>query len=126
MANNAAGGRSPAIRVVLFSENEILFEGLKLVGFPAERQARCGRKTNLRRFKRMFGSHPAVYVAVWKDLQLIKKEEHRLVVGKNPLVTLKDFFLTIYFLKKYPTGEHLFADKLQRLRVDSPDLFDRD
>ena len=57
------------MKVCIFTVDEILSFGLFIVGFDEGWQARVKRRTNLKRFKQVFGSHPAVYTAMWKDLQ---------------------------------------------------------
>lgn len=85
-----------------YTEDEIMALGLRLVGYDEIRQQRVARKTNITRFKRMFGSSTQVVRAVWIDLQMIKDEEYKLDV-KSPEVEMKGLLLTLHFFKRYPT-----------------------
>jgi len=93
----------PKLQVCTFSEDEMMLHALKFAHYDDERISRVSRKTNVQRFKRKYGSNPCVYIALWKDIQLIRDDAYRLVV-KNPVGDLKAFFLAIHFLRKYTTG----------------------
>lgn len=80
-----------------------MLEGLVYMGYTRQRQARVQRSTCVKWFKQMYGSHPCVYAAIWKDLQTLKNKKFRLIVT-NPTVSLMWFLIAIHFLKKYPTG----------------------
>ena len=43
--------------MLLLTADEFMQKGLKLGGFDIQRQARVGRKTNLERFKELYGSN---------------------------------------------------------------------
>jgi hypothetical protein len=48
---------------------EILQQGLALIHYDGERQARAGNKTRREYFKSHYGSHPEVVAQIWLDLQ---------------------------------------------------------
>lgn len=87
--------------ITSFTTDEIISYGLELIGYSTYRQQRVKRKSLVKNFKRMYGSHPDVYQAIWKDLQKIKDLEYRLVVGKDPWKDLKYFLIGVHFLRKY-------------------------
>lgn len=89
------------MRVTNFTPDEILKFGLELTGYELDRHKHVKRQSHVKNFKRMYGSHPDVYQAIWVDLQLIWDLEYWLVVGKDPWKDLKYFLFGIHFLRKY-------------------------
>ena len=62
---------------------EILREGLELVGFNEQRQARVSNSTNRDRFKEHYGSSPVVCARIWDDLQTTTIPEARVDVKRD-------------------------------------------
>jgi hypothetical protein len=56
-------------RLCIYTLNEILLIGLRLVGFTECRINRAKTATNIERFKAHYGSNPMVCALIWQDLQ---------------------------------------------------------
>lgn len=92
--------------------------GLQLLGFNDYRQKRVKRRTNLKRFKALYGSHPDVYQEMLIDLQTISDTKYQFVI-KDVWKGLKYFLITIHFLAKYPeetdaAGQFKWSDRTIR------------
>ena len=87
------------------SPDDILKEGLKLVGFGENRQS-ITWQTNLERFKYHHGSLPIVLAHIWEDLQLTTDLE-AWVDGTDS--NLKYLFLACHLLKCYKLEVKLAA-----------------
>ena len=83
----------------IYTADEMLYEGLLLAGFSAEKQARQP-KSNMRDFIDRYGSNPTVLAKIWIDLQRTAVDAAR--VPKEKL-NLKYYFMAHHFLKQYPT-----------------------
>lgn len=93
--------------IILFTADQIMERGLIRVNHDKLAQARVGRKTNVRRFKRAFGSNPVVYAEIWEDLQTATPI-HPALIGVRPKDAEKKmnaFLHAVFFLRKYPTEE---------------------
>ena len=88
--------------------DEIMKEGLLLVGFSVRRQRNVHRSTNVDRFRKSFGSLPIVYASVWYELQTVEAVGMR-IDTQQAFVSLKTFLRSAYFLRKYPTEEEQVA-----------------
>lgn len=84
--------------VVVFSADEILFRGLELGGFDSRRQKNVQRKTNLERFRALYGSNPVVYAEIFHDLQTTAITDARV---DSPDVD--SLLMSLRFLRCYPT-----------------------
>jgi hypothetical protein len=84
--------------VVILTANEILRNGLLLVGFDVRRQENVKRETNVGRFRTHYGSDPVVYAQIWEDLQTTENLEARI----SEKASIDSFFQGIHFLKCYP------------------------
>ena len=82
----------------IYTTDTVLFNGLLLVGFDADRQKRAKRSTNLQRFIDHFGSRPNVYAQMIADMQTTDIEEARV----DEKFDLENFLMGIHFLKIYP------------------------
>jgi len=86
--------------VVVFTPDEILNKGLRLVNYSPRRIRRAKRKRNIERFKGHFGSEPVVLAQIWEDLQRTDVAEARLPPGD---AKLDRFLMAMHHLKRYPT-----------------------
>lgn len=80
--------------------NHFLATGLRIAGF---RQKRLAMRTQLRRFRAMYGCDPKVVRVVWYDLVKVLPEN----------TTIDHLFWGLFFLKRYPTEEDM-AGRLQK------------
>jgi hypothetical protein len=88
---------SPTPQIRLFLTDEMMRMGLQQVGFDLQRQANTNRAANVKRFQAHYGSSPLVCAVIWEDL-----------VASNTLkarVKPKHYFISLHFLKRYPTQE---------------------
>jgi hypothetical protein len=84
---------------LVLTEGQLLSLGLLMGGYDAERAI---HKTNLARFKSIFGSLPHVYAKLWEDLLTTDIVEARLgtdTVRPSP----RNFLIAVNFLKCYQT-----------------------
>jgi hypothetical protein len=88
---------------VIYTADEILEKGLKIVGFPLRRQ-QVNRMTQIERFVGHFGSKPVVYAEIWEALQTTAIEDARI---DDKDLHIKYFFMTLAFLKSYLTESQL-------------------
>jgi hypothetical protein len=86
--------------LLVFTANEILMIGLKLVGYKKRRIRRAKKQTNLDRFRGHFGSNPNVLAQLLEDLQTPEVEEAQVPLEK---LNIKHFLMAMHHLKKYPT-----------------------
>ena len=109
------------VQICHYTEEEILFIGLKLLGYDKERQGRSKRASKVKKFKHLIGAHPAVVSAIWADSQRMKDDDHKLVVHRgNADKHMKDLLMTMHFLRKYPTEtdqDALFQKSAKTCRV---------
>jgi len=84
--------------------DEIMKEGLLLVGFSVQRQRRVHRSTNVDRFRKSFGSLPIVHASIWYELQTVEPVGLR-IDTQQAFVSLQTFLRSMYFLRKYPTED---------------------
>lgn len=87
--------------VIVHTQDEILYKGLKLVHFTSKQIKKAKRKRNYVRFKGHFGSHPDVIAVLWEDLQTTAINEARLD-SKNR--NIEHFLMAMHHLKRYPRG----------------------
>ena len=92
--------------VIVVTEDQMLIQGLRLVGFSTQQVQKVSLTQNLRRFKSHYGSHPIVYSQIWEDLQTTPCVD-ALIDGK--IIRLTMFLMTFNFLKCYPTESQLAA-----------------
>ena len=93
----------------IITASETLQRGLKLIGYNAEVQAKVKAKTNIRRFKRHYGSTPKALSVLWEDLQTTQVPEARLDSTKNQNSdkAFGFFLMFMYYMKGYPLEEVL-------------------
>jgi hypothetical protein len=100
--NMDSDNESIAEDVVIFTQSEIIYKGLRLVKFGSPRIKRARRKTNVKRFRKCFGGNPDAVLACWYDLQTT-------TVGGAFLEPqdrqIDKFLMALYHLRKYPTDE---------------------
>ena len=82
------------------SASEILKIGLGKTGYNDVFQGRVRDEKNEERFRSIFGSSQYVVAAIWKDLQTTEIPEAK-VIGNGS--NLHYFFMSLHFLKCYPT-----------------------
>jgi hypothetical protein len=58
--------------VLIYTIDELLKLGLRMVRYRSKRIRRAKRETNLNRFRKHFGSSPLVCALIWEDLQTTK------------------------------------------------------
>jgi hypothetical protein len=110
--NNSASAKPKIIitlafrMVIIVSVDQMLVQGLRLVGFNLQRVQNVSQKENLARFRAHYGSNPIVYTKIWEDLQVTPCHD-ALVDCKHADLAL--FLMAIHFLKCYPTEAQLAA-----------------
>lgn len=78
------------------NESSILYCGLGYAGFDKDRQARVGKDRNETRFLAHYGVRPSTLVPFYTDL-----------MNKYPDANIKDFLMTVNWLKEYSVYEVL-------------------
>ncbi len=89
-----------SFEAVVYTPDELLNIGLRLVNYRTRRIKRAKRKTNVERFVGHFGSKPHVVALIWEDLQLTDNNEAR-VEPKD--LFWEHFLMALHALKRYPT-----------------------
>ena len=84
----------------IFTANELMIIGLKLVKYTTQRIKQAKRKTNVERFVGHYGSTPEVCAAIFEDLQKANVLEARIPASK---INVNDFLMALHHLKRYPT-----------------------
>ena len=92
--------KAATMEPVTRTPKEMLRGGLCLMGWSIWRINRAKFKTNLRRFRCHFGSHPKVLALVYEELQTTAIEAARI---EPSIIDVDDFFAAVHFLKRYPT-----------------------
>ena len=82
-------------------ENQFLTLGLHLAGYTFPN--RCKEETNIKRFQKNFGCHPATCEKLWFEMQNTTKDEGRITPGTKPTFLL----IGLRFLWRYQTEEEL-------------------
>ena len=91
--------------VIVVTPDQMLTQGLMLVGFENHRIQNVSRVVNLERFRAHYGSNPIVYAQIWEDLQTTAVPDAQI---DNVQADLSMFLMSIYFLKCY-ASEALMA-----------------
>jgi hypothetical protein len=86
--------------VVIYTSDELLELGLKLIGYTEKRLRRAKHTTNVERFKAHFSSIPKVLCDIWEDLQTTDIPKIWVPPSKR---NIKHFLMSFHFLKRYPT-----------------------
>ena len=86
--------------ITIYTENELMLEGLKIIGYTERRILRAKYETNKDRFRSHFGSNMNVCICIWEDLQTATINEAWVPPTKR---NIKHFLMTLHFLKRYPT-----------------------
>ena len=97
---------------ILLSSTEVLFHGLKLLGFDEKRQNRVNRKKNLARFCSHYASDTLVYAVLLERLQTTTNEKANVNAYIDKLGTTSFqsyYFMAIHLLACYPTEEEAEA-----------------
>ena len=90
---------------LIFTTEEVMTEGLRLVGYKERQLNRVRRKTAVRRFKAHFGSNAKVYAELWEALQVTDIVDAKVTDPSE--VDFNNYMMTLYFMKSYPTEEEL-------------------
>jgi hypothetical protein len=95
--------------LVIYTPDEILWEGLQVAGFDRSRLRMAGIITNIARFKAFYGASPSDVAIVWEELQTTDVEEALL---SNEDKDIHFLLMALHFLFVYPTkhrAEGLFG-----------------
>ena len=92
--------------VIIVTSDQMLVQGLRLVGFNIQRVQNVSLGENLRRFRAHYGSNPIVYAKIWEDLQVTQCLD---ALIDSRTIDLALFLMTFRFLKCYPTEAELAA-----------------
>jgi sulfur relay (sulfurtransferase) DsrF/TusC family protein len=109
-----------------WTTRQMLEKGLQLAKFHLRRQ-QVRERTNVRRFRAFYGVGPAALACLWNDLQrnvplIVEKTEGERIQQNPTKMTVKDFFLTMHFLKCYDVeevmaGEWGYDEKTLRIKT---------
>jgi hypothetical protein len=83
------------------SVEDIRFAGLKFCGYTKERQKRVKQERNEERFRALYGVSSNAITKFHRDFHQIGEEEDRIIKDKD--FRLNHFFMTLHWLKAYPT-----------------------
>jgi len=84
----------------IFTVDEMMIYGLRLGGYTQRRIDRSQRKTNVERFKSLYGSTPRVITIIWEDLQTTSDPAAHVQPCDRKI---KFFLMAMHQLKRYPT-----------------------
>ena len=84
--------------LLILTPDEVLREGLELVGCDYRQQQRVDRATNLVRFKSFYGSNAVVYAQIWEDLQTTHNQGAQTDADS---CDVSSFLMAMNFLKLY-------------------------
>lgn len=112
--HDATQGSQQLVKMIwIVSANEMLKRGLSFV--EKENRRRYKARATLPKvdrrfdvFKAHYGSNPRVYSILWEYLQRSELEEVKIDVPENEKERdklIKYFFVTLYYVKSYPTEE---------------------
>jgi hypothetical protein len=87
---------------VILTADELMRHGVVWAGYDQIRQQRVKRSTNIKRFKKKYGSAPVVCAQIWEDLQTTHIPEARV---DEQYLDLKYFLVAINWLFRYPRDE---------------------
>jgi hypothetical protein len=88
--------------VPVLTPDEFMSLGLMMGGYGEER---VSQKSNMDRFKSIYGSLPHVYAQLWEDLITTDIAEARIGTGNIRGTTPYNFLIAINFLKCYQTDK---------------------
>jgi hypothetical protein len=86
--------------VVVYTPDEILRKGLRLVNYSKKRIRRAKKVRNIERFKGHYGSEPVVVAQIFEDLQRTDIPEAYLPPSD---AKINLFLMAMHHLKRYPT-----------------------
>lgn len=93
--------------IYIYTSDQVLRIGLKLLGVDQHRQRRQSKKSNLADFKAHYCVHPNVCAQMWEDVQTTTIQEARVNASapdnKNSGANLKNFLRAFHFLMRYGT-----------------------
>jgi len=85
----------------IYTPDEMLVLGLRLLGWTSRQIQRVQTATNVTRFRAFFNAHPRVCAQLWEDLQTTQLQEANIIrAGRR---SVKEFFMAMNFLARYPT-----------------------
>jgi len=83
----------------IYTMDEMLEIGLKLLRWEDHQLARVCRETRVTRYRGHFGANPGVYAQMWEDLQTTTMEDARVAPSRR---CIKQFHAALHFLYRYP------------------------
>jgi hypothetical protein len=96
--------------ILIYTPDQVLRIGLKLIGVSTQRQQRQLPKTNLHDFSSHFGTDPGVCAKIWEDLQTTTIAEAQLDASLKGGANIKNFLRSCHFLKRYKTEQERKVD----------------
>ena len=69
--------------LLIYTEDEILDEGLRALSWEPFQIQRVKIETNIERFRSHFGAHPCVLAQIWEDLQTTTIANANIVVANE-------------------------------------------
>ncbi len=85
--------------VQIFTIDELLKLGLRMVRYRSKRIRRAKKETNLNRFRKHFGSSALVCALIWEDLQTTTVQDARVPPDSR---RIEYFLMAMHHLKLYP------------------------
>jgi len=94
--------------IFIYTANQILRVGLKMVGVDLRHQQWQSHKTNIEDFKVHYCVDPVVCAQMWEDVQRVPNDhdahvEAKSVFYKNSGSNIKNFLRAFHFLMRYKT-----------------------
>ena len=99
MADASDGSLSGDEDIEIYTPDEMLYMGLKLLKWEDHQLARVCRETRVTRYRGHFGANPHIYAQMWEDLQTTTLEAARIDPSRR---CIKIFHATLHFLYRYP------------------------
>jgi DDE superfamily endonuclease len=98
-SSSSSGTSFSDIDLIVYTANEVLKIGLRLVNFTAKKIRNAKKATNDSRFGQQFGVSAEIAVMVFHDLQTTIFED---AFVERSDADIRYFLLALYFLKNYP------------------------
>jgi len=100
MSDTSDDDHSTGPEIVVYTPDEILQKGLRLLNYSRRRIRRAKKARNIERFKGHYGSEPVVVAQIFEDLQRTDIPEAYLPPSN---ARLDRFLMAMHHLKRYPT-----------------------
>lgn len=85
----------------VISPDDLMLMGLRFF-YTEKRISRCGRRSNITRFRKKFGPLPVVAVSIWEDLQTTSVNGAKV---PQHMLWPEHFLMALNHLRKYPTED---------------------